>query len=780
MFRRSWVREALWFLAFLGLTALMTWPWVTHVRDAAADAGDPYLNSWIMWWDFHQTFHDPLHLFHGNVFFPYKYTLALSEHNYGLALPLFPLYALGMRPLTGQSLATLLGFALSGYGAFRLARTLTGSAGAGLVAGIGFAFVPYRFHHLSHVNYLSSGWMPLLVEALVLFLRKRTRGSALWLGVAFTMNALSCIHWFVLTLVPLALIAAVLWQRYGLKLRDRALLLRGSAAMAGSALVLLPFFLPYRSISRLYGLVRNEGETRDFSADLAHWITVDPRNLFWRGLGVTPAPGELCLFPGLLLLLLPLAAVFLAEPVETQVPRSSWVPPRWLLILLDAVAVVAVGVALIASSPYPFFQVRWHGEVVFKATSPERALGLLLVVTLVRWCLAWPKAFGFAEPSLRHSIARNRRPDVLLVGGILVVIGFMGSLGLKFLYHRLLFEYVFLFKSIRAPARSAMVADLGLAVLAGYGVLRLAQALEGRRVPQRVPFAIASFLLLVELRAAPLDLIAGDADPDPVTLRLKRTDMKGGIVELPAGGPRGNYQFVLRAADHVKPLVTGVSGFGLPIVEKLQELSQQRPIRTEFLDFLESIPTSYVVVHQAWLDPDERNNLHAFLAKAMQAGRLRFVARFGPPGRDDLYAVVKTEPGARQEMKLPWPVDNIPEVLDRAREDDKLAGSIDEPAENQVLRGTLLVRGWARNPGEDLAVTILIDGEPRPPLAFARVPRPDVQSVLPYLGDCSGAGYEARFAYTPEDEGRHELLVIFGSRDGRARHYPIRRFEWLK
>src|ERR1019366_5970321 len=83
-----------------------------------------------------------LHLFHGNIFFPLKYSLAFSEHNYGIALLFFPLYALGIRPLTVQGLATLLGFTFSGYGAFRLGRTLTGSTGAAWGTGVGLALRP--------------------------------------------------------------------------------------------------------------------------------------------------------------------------------------------------------------------------------------------------------------------------------------------------------------------------------------------------------------------------------------------------------------------------------------------------------------------------------------------------------------------------------------------------------------------------------------------------------------------------------------------------------------
>ena len=219
---RALGREALVFLAFLALTVAMTWPWARHLRDHCSDTGDPYLNSWILWWDFHQTFHAPFHLFDGNVFFPYRLSLAFSEHNYGLALPLFPLFALGLRPLTAQGILTLLGFAFSGYGAFRLGRTLTGSTGAAWVAGIAFAFVPYRFGQLPHVNYLFAGWIPILFEALVLFVRERSPRRAAWLGAAFFLNGLSVIHWLVLTLLPLAAVALVLAFRAGVE-RPRGL-----------------------------------------------------------------------------------------------------------------------------------------------------------------------------------------------------------------------------------------------------------------------------------------------------------------------------------------------------------------------------------------------------------------------------------------------------------------------------------------------------------------------------------------------------------------------------
>lgn len=692
---RRLLAEILVFLAFLGLTAVMTWPWVLHMRDYCSDAGDPYLVSWTLWWDFHQTFHDPLHLFHGNIFFPLKYSLAFSEHNYGIALLFFPLYALGIRPLTVQGLATLLGFASSGYGAFRLGRTLTGSSGAAWVTGIAFAFVPYRFGQVSHLPYLFSGWIPLLLEALALFLRERSRKRAAWLGVSFFMNGLSVIHWFVLTLIPLAATGLILALRHGAE-RDRAGLRRGALALGIAGIALLPFLLPYQKAAKLYGFTRSPDDATAYSAHLKDWLTVDSWNRTWRGLGAPPA-AERGLFPGFLLLLLPLAA-----------------------------------------------------------------LGA--------------QAAGRASPA-------PRVPDVLFVGAIWAALGFLGSLGMNTPFHRVLYETLFFFRSIRVPARWAMVAYLGLALLAGAGALALSEAWNRRKPgawPARLVFVLAGLGFLLEDRAAPLELIRGEADPDEVTLFLAKTPMKGGLVELPSGTEEhGNYRAVLRAADHGKPLVTAISGFRGPMVRVIERKEREVPIPGDLLDFLEEIPTSYLLVRDSWLFPDSRLVHREWLSRGMAAGRLRFIKRFDGRMRNELYAVVRNEPEAKALEPLPWnPVVGPLPARAPAREDATLTGSIDEPAEGAIVTGPLAMRGWARITGEDLHVTVTIDGEARNFVKGARVPRPDVQAALPSLGDCRTAGYEATYAFEPEDEGVHEIQVLFQASDGRQRHYPPRRFTW--
>ena len=643
------VRELLVVLAFCLFTALLTWPYVTRLRDAVVDPGDPYLVTWIMWWDYHQTFRDPLNLFHANTFYPLKYTLAFSEHCWGLALPFFPLFALGLRPLTVHAVAMFFGFALSGYGAFRLARTLTGSHGVGWVAGIVFAFVPFRFHLMSQLVYLFSPWLPLVFEALVLFVRRRSWGRAAWLGAAFLMTGLTSVSFFAFALVPLAASGAVLLTRHRLW-RERALWVRGAAALGVASLLLVPFMLPYYLVSKLYGFKRSVEEVKANSAWPMHWFSVENRNKLWFGMGETMKEGaRFKLFPGLLPLLLSLAAVF---PLKREYVWTDSVIPdgarRAWLARLDALILCA----LVLSIPAVGFDGTDYFGGLFRYVTSERSLAVLAAAVVARLCLAYPTFLRAAHTDLVETFRSERRCDAFWVGLVLSSVGFLYSLGWNFFFYRICYDLLPVFRSMRVPTRGSMFAYLGLSLLAGLGVRRLAQAIKTRRPRVRLTavYAVACLLLLLELNAAPLSFMRGAVYPDAVTLRLKETEMRGGIVILPAV-PEYTHSYMMRAADHARPLIVGTSGFNSPQSDQIFHWTAAGTIPSGLMNLLEEIPASYVVVKNESIPPDRRTNYATFLSRAVATGRLRFINRF--EGRDDLYAVVKTEPEARAEASPP-------------------------------------------------------------------------------------------------------------------------------
>ncbi len=640
-------------ILFCAFTAALTWPYVNYLRDAVADAGDPYLVSWILWWDYHQTFRDPLNLFHANLFFPLRYTLAFSEHCYGIAVPFFPLFALGFRPLTVHAVAMFLGFALCGYGAFRLGRTLTGSTAVGWVVGIVFAFVPFRFHLLSHLPYLFTVWIPLLLEALVLFVRDRSRKRAIWLGIAFFMNGITSVSLFSLTLVPAALCGAVLLTRHGLW-RDRQFWRRSAVALGVAGLALLPFMLPYYFVSKIYGFKRSIEEVKANSAWPIHWLSVENRNKLWNRMGEGIAGGaQFKLFPGLLPILFSLAAMFVVNPKATNAKSAdvAFGRDKWLG-RLDALILVTFALSIPAIG---FDGTDAFGNFFYYVTS-ARVLAILTAAVIARCCISYPSFLRPTHRNLIETLRSERRSDGFWLGIILTLVGFCYSLGWNFFFYRICYDLLPMFRSMRVPTRGAMFAYLGLALLAGIGVQQVALRVLARwpRLRPTTVFAIACALLLVELNGAPLNMMRGDVFPDAVTVRLKDTPMRGGLVVLPAG-PDFNHRHILRSADHQKPLIVGTSGFNSPYEDQIEAWTRAGTIHDPLLELFEKIPASYLVVENHLIIPERRADYEAFLVRAIRAGRLRFVNRF--EGRDDLYAIVKTEPEAKTEAPLPFAIE---------------------------------------------------------------------------------------------------------------------------
>jgi hypothetical protein len=663
MNRRTVAREILIFLGFLTLTVLMTWPWAFHLRDAVSDRGDPYAIAYYLWWDYHQTFHDPLHLFHSTVLYPYKYTLAFTESAYGVSLLFFPLFALGFQPLTVLSVATLIAFAFSGYGMFRLVRTLTNSVGAALIAGIVFAFIPYHFQRLPHLHLLFTGWIPLLLEALFLFAAQRTWRRASWLGATFVMNALTSVTWFILTLIPFTLTGIFLIAWFHL-LRDRKFWVRAVVLLGLASVAVLCFLYPYYRVHQLYGLERSPDQQLGLSAWPIHWLAASERNKLWAGLGGTAARDELMLFPGFLPPLLAVAALLLVRPASrqfslltTRIRSSNYF--RTLLVCLDCLAVLLLFICLLTIG-YSGIHPKLFGVELLQSTHATRPFIFFLVIVGIRVLLAPPQVVNrILEKDTFATIRSDPRTVAYVIALIWTVIGVLGSFGVNFYFHRMLYATIPLFRSTRTPSRWAMVAYVGLAILAGLGSAQVVNLLRRWRPKLKcgLIFGVLAVLVLFEQRVVPLVFVRGEVDPDAMTLRLKATPMSGGIVELPA--ERDNYAYftyTLRAADHGHPVVTAASSFIPPLLAEIESLTKERPIPARFLDVLEGIPTSYLVVHKALLKDDSRSAIDAIIKTGLTARRLKLIHREGDSNTgDELYALTKIEPSAQSD---PNPIDD--------------------------------------------------------------------------------------------------------------------------
>lgn len=148
------------------LTSGEVWTGVADLRTTlTGDLGDPTLQAWQVAWAAHALTTDPSRLWDANVFYPEAGTLAYSDSLLGY----LPLGLVG----TGLDAAVLrynvlfvLAFALASLGTYALVRQLGAGRVAAGAAAVAFAYAPWRYGHVGHLNVLSSGGIPLALAML--------------------------------------------------------------------------------------------------------------------------------------------------------------------------------------------------------------------------------------------------------------------------------------------------------------------------------------------------------------------------------------------------------------------------------------------------------------------------------------------------------------------------------------------------------------------------------------------------------------------------------------
>ena len=167
-------------LAYIVLTIAYSWPLpINLMRGVAHDPGDPILNAWILWWTTQAV---PLTARGGTrrCSIPQPARSRFRSTCSGQAPIAAPLIALTGSPLFGYNVTLLATYVLSGLGAYFLAYTLTRRHDASFVAGLAFAFAPYRVAQLPHIQVLTAFWTPVCLAALHRYDREpSTRWAAL-------------------------------------------------------------------------------------------------------------------------------------------------------------------------------------------------------------------------------------------------------------------------------------------------------------------------------------------------------------------------------------------------------------------------------------------------------------------------------------------------------------------------------------------------------------------------------------------------------------------------
>lgn len=434
------------FIIYVIITLGMTYPWALHFNTHTPDGGgEGSVGLWNLW-------HFHYGLLHGSPFEtnllapPYKLNLIFHAYTLSrdlLALPLLPTFG----PVVTSNLLTVLSFGLSGLGMWLVVYDLTRDAGASFVAGLIYAFAPYRFAHLSgHYNLIAIEWLPFYVLYALRYLSRGTWRNLVLSALFALLTSLTDYYYALYLIVWTALLVLV---RLVCK-SGRLQTLARTALLAGTTLVIhLPLLgLMYWAFTQgvWVGRPTGQGMLETFSADLAAFVTPSSQHALFGSWAdqisqtFTANFAERTVYLGLL----PLSLAIIASLRFRKWPVDGrwWILAFWVFVLLALGPVLHWRSAGLFPLPY-----QWLGDVpVFReARIPSRwtvmvilALGVLAGQTLAWIGQRWGRRVGIAAtvsaaliilfeylpvplqladrsvPSVYHTIARDMQQGSVL------------------------------------------------------------------------------------------------------------------------------------------------------------------------------------------------------------------------------------------------------------------------------------------------------------------------------------------------------------------------------
>lgn len=588
------------------------WPILARSGSVLYDRSDSVLNTWILSWQAHILVRQPLDLFAAPIFHPLRASLAFSEIIWPAAPLAVPLLAASGNPVLVYNALYLGTVVLAGLGMFLLARALVANPLAALLAGLIYAFSSHQFGHLSQIQLLSIGWLPLILLALDRFVQRQRPQDGLLLACFVVFQSLSAFYYafqaaLVVGVYLVFYLASALWDRRrrrsrpgqagapaaarrgmaggGMGSRWLRLALWGAVAMAAIA----PFTLPYFRVRAQFGLERSLAEALAFSPPLVDYLVPRANNPLYAGLYAA--------VPGL----------------------AGW-DAGGLFLGVAATALALLGLAT------------WSG------LRPQRPGHAARTPLASRWF--WLALFGSA-------VLLSLGPQLKLLPGD------PGGVGLPFQW---LFQHAPGFTAMRAPGRFAVSAFLALAALAAVGAGWLLTRLPSRGLRVALTGLLAALIVaeyaggLAPVRGkampdltAPPPLVAWLAgQPTAVIVELPLTsEMASPPAAAPSPGPAGPvdlarawpdfnmFRYQYAATAHWQPSADGFTGFVPPHHRELGLAMAGFPSERS-LAILRGLGVEYVVVHSQLME-DFQPGRAAGLRQALAAWEgVEPVQDFGP------------------------------------------------------------------------------------------------------------------------------------------------------
>ena len=260
---------ALLLVGFAALTITLTYPLASHLGTILYKFDtnlDGQFSVWNIAWVARTLVIDPVHVLDANIFYPHRWTLAYSETNLGAGALAVPVYWATRNPYAAHNFVLLLSFVLSASGMYYLVRYLVHDRRAAVVGAICFAYCPYVFAHLPHIQLLMTAGLPFSLLAFHRLADRPGAGRGAALGAIMGVQAFFCAYYavFVMLMVGYAVVFVAVSRRLW---RESRYWIAVAVAAGLSIVTALPILAVYLMLRRVTGFTRSVEAAGSFSAD---------------------------------------------------------------------------------------------------------------------------------------------------------------------------------------------------------------------------------------------------------------------------------------------------------------------------------------------------------------------------------------------------------------------------------------------------------------------------------------------------------------------------------
>lgn len=595
---------------FIFLSIIMTYPLAFNITSSIlSDLGDPLLNTWILSWDVHKIMEFDLKgLFDANIFYPHKNTLAYSEHMLGSAIFALPIIAFFKNSILAYNIIFLMGMVLSGFGMYLLAYYLTGNRPASFCAGIIFAFFPWRFGHIGHLQAQVAQWLPLTFLYFHKFIDSRSYKHLLLFTASFVLQFLSNGYYGLYLALFMGLF--IVKEVYNHGFSDRAFLYKLGLFFLISAIFILPSYYPYIKVKQEMGFTRPFHETIMFSADILSYLSAPLTNHLWGGITKIFSKREGELFLGLTAILLSIIGIMGLKremaysnyaKISYAKTKSIKILSRWISSLLIIALIAGFIIWITGGFDFAVAGIR------IRAARINRLLSLVLALGFIR--LLMEHRFRVYLHSLYYTVSGSKEGFYFII----LILSFLFSLGpiihlnnTEIIYGPYYLLYMFFpgFSGLRVPARFAIMVGLSISIFAAFGMARILEGFRGYWKKVMVAAIIAGLILLESASfPLPMPLVAVGNDIPDVYKWLANEKGDFAILELPLPMkpeeiPWKEAKRLYYSTYHWKKLVNGYSGYFPPAYFSTIEGMKGFPSNAS-IGLLKQLGTRYLIIHSA-------------------------------------------------------------------------------------------------------------------------------------------------------------------------------------